>query len=292
MWKLLPQRDGEERADVLLALSKKAGYRGANEEALALAETAQDIYISLGATAADADIANAYTGISYSLKQLNKTEEAIRVLNKAVDIYREDHYPYIDDLLRTKGIWHSELGDWESTLQCHLESTRVNEIDGNQEWLAKSLFNVGVAYSHLGNFTEAVKQHKEARKIFKELKMVQQVGRCDEALAEAYVELGEGEVAKQHAVIALDIARTVDNRERLIWARYNLGKAHMLLEDYKAAEECFIEADLYAVCESEIDWNFLAGLLEDRIKLFRKMELAEFADQFEARLATIREILG
>ena len=104
MWKLLPQRDGEERADVLLALSKKAGYRGANEEALALAETAQDIYISLGATAADADIANAYTGISYSLKQLNKTEEAIRVLNKAVDIYREDHYPYIDDLLRTKNL--------------------------------------------------------------------------------------------------------------------------------------------------------------------------------------------
>jgi tetratricopeptide (TPR) repeat protein len=131
---LLPQRDGEERADVLLALSKKAGYRGANEEALALAETAQDIYTSLGSTAADADIANAYTGISYSLRQLNKTEEAIRVLDKAVDIYREDHFPYIDDLLRTKGIWHSELGDWESTLQCHLEAVRVNEIDGNQEW--------------------------------------------------------------------------------------------------------------------------------------------------------------
>jgi hypothetical protein len=139
MWDSLPHTDGEEKAALLLELCSQATYRNAGDEALALAESAKEIYDSLGGVAPNADIAKAYTGIGYSLKKLNRTKEAAQVLESAVTIYREDHYPFVDDLLRTQAIWYSEIGDWESTLRCHLEAVTINEVDGNDAWLARSL---------------------------------------------------------------------------------------------------------------------------------------------------------
>ena len=292
LWEVLPTRDGQERAEVLLALSKQAGFRGSNEEALALAETAHEIYKSLGASVADADIANAFTGISYSLRKLNKTEEAVKVLNKAVEIYRGDHFPFVDDLLRTQAIWYSEIGQWEKTLDCHLEATRVNEIDGNQEWLANSQFNVGVAYGHLGNFPEAINQYKLAREIFKSLKMVPEVGRCDEALSEAHVELGNWEAAIEVGNKALDVARTIDWSDRLTWIYYILGKARILAKDYEQAEVNLADACLLAKRTEAIDWKLVVAIEEETAKLLRLQDRKIDADAIEARLATIREILG
>jgi len=292
LWEILPAKQGEERADVLLALAKQAGFRSSNAEALALAESAQEIYQSLGATAADADIANAYTGIGYSLRKLNKTEEALEVLSKAVDIYREDHFPFLDDLLRTQAIWYSDLGQWDKTLECHLEAARVNEIDGNQEWLAKSQFNVGIAYGHLKDFPQALKQYQIARKLFKELKMVPEVGRCDEMIAGAYVELGNWELALEAGHRALDVARTLEWSVRLSQILFNLGKAHVLKEDFETAEVQLGEAlDLAKRCD-EIDWDQVVLIEMEIISLLRVINRTSEADTREARIATIREILG
>jgi len=292
MWEALPHAQGEEKAALLLALCKQATYRNAGDEALALAESAKEIYDSLGGIAANADLAEAYTGIGYSLKQLNRTAEAASTLEKAVEIHRQDHFPFVDDLLRTQAIWYSELGDWESTLRCHLEAVTVNEVDGNQEWLAKSLFNVGVAYGHLNNFPESILKYTQARDIFKELKMVVAVGMCDENISEAYVELGSGELALEAACRADDIARMADNRERRMWSSYNLGKAYLLLKQFEPAESALCNAQLVAQCNEPLDFKLLVGIDEEMITLYRLTDRSEIADSMEARLTTIREILG
>ena len=236
MWDALPHVQGEEKAELLLALCRRATYRNAGDEALALAESAKEIYDSLGGIAANADLAEAYTGIGYSLKQLNKTAEAAQTLEKAVEIHRQDHFPFVDDLLRTQAIWYSESGDWESTLRCHQEAVTVNEVDGNQEWLARSLFNVGVTLQFLDRYSEAIEKFKSARDIFKGMKMVIEVGMCDEKIAESYVEVGNGELALEAAKKADDIARMADIRERRMWSSYNLGKAYLLLKQFEAAD--------------------------------------------------------
>ena len=292
MWEALPHAVGEEKAALLLALCKQATYRNAGDEALALAESAKEIYDSLGSIAANADLAEAYTGIGNSLKQLNRTAEAASTLEKAVEIHRQDHFPFVDDLLRTQAIWYSELGDWESTLRCHLEAVTVNEVDGNQEWLATSLFNVGVALGHLDKFSEAVQKFKSARDIFKELKMVIAVGMCDEKLAESYVELGSGELALEAACRADDIARMADSRERRMWSSYNLGKAYLLLKQFEPAESALCNAQLVAQCNEPLDFKLLVGIDEEMITLYRLTDRCEIADSMEARLTTIREILG
>lgn len=292
MWELLPHKVGEEKAELLLALSKQASYRGAGEESLALAESAQEIYQSLGALASNSDIANAYTGISYSLKQLNKTEEALKVMNKVVEIYKSDHLPFVDDLLRTQATWYSELGEWEKTLECHKQAVTVNEIDSNQEWLAKSQFNVGVAYAHLSNFDEAIRHYQISRNIFKSLKMVPEVARCDEALAEAFVELGNGELALAAGIRALDIARILGWQRRVIWTQFHIGKAQVLLGNSDAAEAAFEEAIYLVPQQEEFDWNFIVALFTEKAKLLRLSVRNTDAEKLEARIATIRETLG
>lgn len=292
MWELLPHKVGEEKAELLLALSKQASYRGAGEESLALAESAQEIYQSLGALASNSDIANAYTGISYSLKQLNKTEEALKVMNKVVEIYKSDHLPFVDDLLRTQATWYSELGEWEKTLECHKQAVTVNEIDSNQEWLAKSQFNVGVAYAHLSNFDEAIRHYQISRNIFKSLKMVPEVARCDEAIAEAFVELGNGELALAAGIRALDIARILGWQRRVIWTQFHIGKAQVLLGNSDAAEAAFEEAIYLVPQQEEFDWNFIVALFTEKAKLLRLSERNTDAEKLEARIATIRETLG
>ena len=292
MWELLPHKVGEEKAELLLALSKQASYRGAGEESLVLAESAQEIYQSLGALASNSDIANAYTGISYSLKQLNKTEEALKVMNKVVEIYKSDHLPFVDDLLRTQATWYSELGEWEKTLECHKQAVTVNEIDSNQEWLAKSQFNVGVAYAHLSNFGEAIRHYQISRNIFKSLKMVPEVARCDEAIAEAFVELGNGELALAAGIRALDIARILGWQRRVIWTQFHIGKAQVLLGNSDAAEAAFEEAIYLVPQQEEFDWNFIVALFTEKAKLLRLSDRNTDAEKLEARIATIRETLG
>jgi tetratricopeptide (TPR) repeat protein len=291
LWQQLPQTDGEERAEVLLQLAQQATYRGAGDEALALAETASEIYESLGARAANADIANAYTGISYSLKELRRTEAAVNVLGKAVDIYRKDHYPFVDDLLRTQAIWYGELGDWQNNLNCQLEAVRVNEIDGNHEWLSKSLYNVAVAYGQLKNYPEAITTYRRARELFKEQKAVVEVARCDESLAEVLIESKEGADALLHIGRALDVAQTLNNDVRITWCLYIKGEALSLLEQWDEAEEVLASAR-FTADRLETDWNLLLGIETAQATLYRATGRAELAADIEGRLATVREILG
>jgi tetratricopeptide (TPR) repeat protein len=292
MWEQLPHKVGEEKAELLLALSKKVYGRGSGDDALALAESAQEIYESLGSEIYKQDIAHAYTGISHSLKKLNKTEEAIKVIDKAVELLKDEHYPYIDDLYRTKAIWHSELEQWDKTLQCHLDSVRVNEIDGDDEWLAKSQYNVGVAYGHLNDYTSAINQYQIARDIFKKLRAVPEVARCDEAISSAYIELGFGEQALEYGKKALAVARIGNWLVRLMWILANIGQAHMLLENTQDAESAFNEANDLAITVDETDWFFIVQINQEICKLLRITDRDNEAEALEQRVKTIQEIIG
>lgn len=292
MWAQLPHKKGEEKAELLLALSKKVYGRGSGDEALALAESAQEIYESLGNEIDKRDIADAYTGISHSLKQLNKTDQAIDVIDKAIEILKDENYPYIDDLYRTKAIWHSELGQWDKTLECHLESVRINEIEGDDEWLAKSQYNVGVAYGHLNDYPSAINQYEIARGIFKKIKAVPEVARCDEAISAAYIELSFGKQALAYGNKALHVARTGNWPVRLMWILGNIGQANMLLEDYEAAELAFNEARDLGISVEETDWDFVVDINLEIAKLMRSTNREEQAIEIESRVETIREIIS
>ena len=181
---------------------------------------------------------------------------------------------------------------WDKTLIRHLEAVQINEIDGNTEWLARSHFNVGVAYGHLGNFPEAVKQYQAAREIFKSEKMVPEVGRCDESLAEAYAELKDGEKVLDAGYRALDIFNTSKNNLRLSWTYLHLGKGWVLKDEFEKAEEYFEKALDRSRWLDDTNWQLVVNIETEMVNVYRQTNRFELANAVETRIATIQEILG
>ncbi|MFM2270168.1 MAG: hypothetical protein RIS01_197, partial [Actinomycetota bacterium] len=76
LWEKIPEVQGLDRANTYYELSARIYARGQYDEALALAETARDIYADLGAIAPAEGLAQAYSAIGYNLNQLKRMNEA------------------------------------------------------------------------------------------------------------------------------------------------------------------------------------------------------------------------
>ena len=292
MWEALPGSDGQEKAELLIQLAHQATHRGSSEEALALAETAREIYESMGATAADAALADAYVGIGHSLRKLHREEDALKAIGKAVDIYRRDQYPYIDDLLRTQARWFAELEDWTSALECYKEAVVLNEVEGNQKWLAKSLFSAGWCLIELNQYVDAQANFRKARIIFKSLGMIEQVGWCDERTAHCAYRLGDYVEAAALGSLAQNVAFFCNNSKFHANAHLVLARAHIGLGDYEKAGSHIVDAQALAGFTDDKDWQLIVDIEQERANHCRVQGMEDSALEIEARLVTIRDILG
>ena len=93
LWERIPETTGVDRANTYYELSARIYARGQYDEALALAETARDIYAELGNT--KDGLAQAYSAIGYNLNQLKRINEAANAMSKAVELLRETKSPKI-----------------------------------------------------------------------------------------------------------------------------------------------------------------------------------------------------
>jgi tetratricopeptide (TPR) repeat protein len=289
IWRSLPTAIGVERADLLLELSQRATYRNSCEEALALAEEARDHLLKAGAD--ETLLVRAYVAESYALASLNRKVEAANVLGKVVEVSRRDSDPFIDDHLRTQALWYSDMKDWQSALNCQLEAIRVNEIDGDQQWLARSYFLAGNCYFQMKDFPLAIDYYKKARAIYKQLKNVTEVGSCDIWIGEAYATLGNGELALTYSNQALDVSRLLCRTPWIVLSLIVKGKAQSLLAEFEMAESTLEEAHYLLVNDSSNQWDLIIEIKSELVNIYRQTNRFGLADEVEARIATIREIL-
>ena len=289
MWRSLPNAIGVERADLLLELSQRATFRNSCEEALTLAEEARDALLKAGAD--ETLMVRAYIAESYALASLGRKIEAARVLGRVVDVSRKDSDPFIDDHLRTQALWYSDMKDWQAALGCQLEAIRVNEIDGDQQWLARSYFLAGNCYFQVDDFTLAIDYYKRARVIYKRDKNVTEVGSCDIWIGEAYTSLGNGELALTYSNQALDVAKLMNKTPWIVLSLIVKGKAQSMLTDFDKAESSLEEAHYLLMYDSPNHWDLIIEIKSELAKIYRQTDRSGLADEVEARIATIREIL-
>jgi tetratricopeptide (TPR) repeat protein len=105
LWERIPETQGADRAGTYYELSARIYARGQYDEALALAETARDIYSELGAAAPVEGLAQAYSAIGYNLNQLKRMSEAATAMSKAVELLRVNKSPMALELACTLGEW-------------------------------------------------------------------------------------------------------------------------------------------------------------------------------------------
>lgn len=289
LWKQLPQTEGEERAELLIQLAQQAVYRASGSEALALAEEAHEIYKAMGARASSAGIANAITGIGYSLRQLNRVDEATKVLDSAIEMLRENSHPFVVDTMRTKAIWLSEAKHWEEALAVYLEIVQLNEIDGDDVFVAKDLFNAAHCLYELGRWNEVINVGLRAREIFKSLKMVFEISWCDLNIAGAHAFLGDGEKAIEWGQRANDIGSLRKDQEMICKSNYVMARGHITLEQYGDAESKLMTAQ--DIVAGSGDWEQITKIEKSLIEVYRAMGRHDEANEAERRLGTLLEIV-
>jgi tetratricopeptide (TPR) repeat protein len=289
LWKQLPHTEGEERAELLIQLAQQAVYRDSGSEALALAEQAHEIYKSMGATASSAGLANAITGIGYSLRQLNRVDEATKVLDSAIALLHENGYPFVVDTMRTKAVWLSESKQWEEAFSTYLEIVRLNEIDGDERFVAKDLFNAAHCLHEMERWDEVISMALRAREIFKAEKMVFEISWCDLNMASAHAHLGDGLKAIEWGQRANDIGALRKDQEMICKSNYVMALGHIALEHFGDAESKLMTAQ--EIVAGSGDWEQITKIEKALIRVYRAVGRHDEANEAERRLGTLQEIV-
>jgi tetratricopeptide (TPR) repeat protein len=289
LWKRLPNTEGEERAELLIQLAQQAIYRSSGDEALALAEQAHQIYQSMGATASSIGMANAITGIGYSLKELKKVDEATMALNGAIDLLRDSNDPFLADTLRTKASWYGEQSNWLRALDSYIEAAQIDEIDGNMEFFARDLIAIANCYYELGNWSETITYALKAREIFKEQKLIFEISWCDLSIADAHAELQDGEQAIFWGRKANDLGVLRKDHEVICKSNYAMARGFKILEKYHDAEYLLLAAQ--ELVAKSGDWKQINRIENELISLYRLTNRDTEADEAERRLSTLTEIV-
>ncbi|MEY3169952.1 MAG: hypothetical protein RL421_1195 [Actinomycetota bacterium] len=287
LWERIPETQGIDRASTYYELSARIYARGQYDEALALAETARDIYSELGSAAPTEGLAQAYSAIGYNLNQLKRMNEAATAMSKAVELLRENKSPMALELACTLGEWWFSSKEYTNTIECMEECAREHLIDGNELGAATDFHLIGCAYRELKKYHEALEAFNEARKYFKSAREVIHVARCDQKIAHCYTELGDAESALAAAQKAVDV---FDHR-RLTYASFELGKAQVLSGEVDEGLNTLERVlDIAADAEPK-DFEFIVAIERRIAGILHAEGRSDEASEIERRITAISEIL-
>ena len=290
LWERIPETQGVDRASTYYELSARIYARGQYDEALALAETARDIYAELGAAAPREGLAQAYSAIGYNLNQLKRMSEAASAMSKAVELLRENKSPMALELACTLGEWFSSK-EYGKTIECMEECAREHLVDGNELGAANDFYLMGCAWRELKEYKSAIETFLEARELFKKAHEVIQVARCDQKLAHCYVELADAEQALRYAQKAVDVFATAHDQRRLTYASFELGRAQVLngeIDEGLSTLERVL--DIAADAEPR-DFEFIVAIERRIAEVLHSIGRSEEAIEIERRIASVAEIL-
>jgi len=291
LWERIPQVQGLDRANTYYELSARIYARGQYDEALALAETARDIYADLGAIAPAEGLAQAYSAIGYNLNQLKRMNEAATAMSKAVELLRETKSPMAIELACTLGEWWYGSKEYEKTIECMNQCVQEHLVDGNDSGAANDLHLIGCAYRESKNYQKALEAFKESRALFKKLKEVINVARCDQKIAHCLTELGDAEGALIAAQKSLDVFVTAHDHRRETYSSFELGKAQLAAGYFEEALMT-LENVLESVTESEFkDFEFIIDIERNIAQTLNKLNRVDEANEIIRRLDAVTEVI-
>ena len=256
-----------------------------------MAETARDIYAELGSANSHDGLAQAYSAIGYNLNQLKRMSEAADAMSKAVDILRETKSPMAIELACTLGEWWYSSKEYAKTIECMDECVQEHLVDGNENGAANDLHLIGCCYRELRDFDKALEAFGEARVIFKKLKEVVNVARCDQKIAYCLTEMGDGEGALAAAQKSLDVFVTAHDHHRETYSLLELGKAQILTgQDEKGLISLERVLDVATESDSK-DFEFILDIERRIAGVLTKLGRIEEADEITRRLTSISEVM-
>ncbi len=294
LWDRMSTTEGKERAEVLDELSHIAYNKDNYTECLHLVDTSIEIYYKLGG--ADVylkELIHLYKGMSHCCEHLKRFEDAAGAFEHLAGLYSidEDHEGQIWATRAAARAWY-EVKEWQKSLDGHIAATKLIDPDATPFSMGMDQINIGMALAKLKRDEDAVVTYLSARKFFMEAKNPEYVNWCDNYLAMAYFNLGNGPEAKFHAQHYFNYSKVAENLGMEAYARYRLGSAFLICQEFDEAEKHLTRAIELFTLEDDKDWEDIVDANKELAKALVALGRDEEANERLERIKGIEETLG
>jgi tetratricopeptide (TPR) repeat protein len=294
LWDRMSTTEGRERAEVLDELSHIAYKKDNYTECLHLVDTSIELYYKLGGTDVYLkELIHLYKGMSHCYEHLKRFEDAAGTFAHLAGLYclAEDHEGQLWATRAAARAWY-EVKEWQKSLDGHMAATKQIDPNATPFSMGMDQINIGMALGKLNRNEEAVVVYLSARIFFKEAKNPEYVNWCDNYLAIAYLNLGNGSEARFHAQHYLNYSKITENLGMEAYARYRLGTAHLACEEYTEAELHLSKSLELLNLEEDKDWEDIVLANKELARTLTALGRMEEARDRLARLKTIENTLG
>lgn len=274
-------------------LSYIAHSRKDYKESLALCESAKEIYESLGPETDNAVLAHVYSGMSYSLSELQRNEEAAIAGKHAIDLLEQINSPDVLKAYRDEGrltFYAKRYQESISWYQRAIEYVSPDDSVQNKGW---DHFCVARAQTKLGKYEEALSNLIISRDLFKQEKALVYMAYCDEELAQVYGNLGQLNFARTHAELALDFAKTSEDEIRTYWSHVRYAQVCFKEGNFQEAHDFFKAAKSWEVSKEEYTfWPHVFYLELQMANCVEKLGNFDDAEETRRRVNNLVESTG
>jgi tetratricopeptide (TPR) repeat protein len=294
LWDRMSTTEGRERAEVLDELSHIAYKKDNYTECLHLVDTSIEIYYKLGGTDVYLkELIHLYKGMSHCYEHLKRFEDAASAFEHLAGLFymAADHEGQIWATRAAARAWY-EVKEWQKSLDGHMAATKQIDPNSTPFSMGMDQINIGMALGKLSRNEEAVVVYRSARLFFKEAKNPEYVNWCDNYLAIAYLNLGNGREARFHAQHYFNYSKVTENLGMEAYARYRLGAAHLLCEEYAEAEIDLLRALELLNLEDEKDWEDIIAANKVLAKALISLNRIEEAQFRLDRITSIEETIN
>ena len=292
LWERMSTTEGAERAEVLDELSHIAFRRDDFNECLQLVDTSIDIYFKLGMDSHIKELIHLYEGKAFSLRHLKRLAESADTFEEIAKLFQidDDTTGYIKAKRAAACDWY-DAREWQKSLDSHLAAQSAIDPDATPMSMGIDLLNIGTAQIKLEMHTEAIATFLSARKLFKEAKNPEYVNWADQYLAITYAVLENGPEAKFHAKHYFNYSKVAEDMSMEGFARYRLGVAHLLCQEYEDAQRELVSALEQLTLDENKDWEEILGANQALAKALTALGKEEEANIRLERIATIAETI-
>jgi tetratricopeptide (TPR) repeat protein len=294
LWDRISTTEGAERAEVLDELSHIAYKRSNYIECLHLVDTSIDIYFKNGGLDCYLkELIHLYHGKAHCYENLKRFAEAAETHEELAKMKcLEDDFESQAEELRAAGRAWYRIDEWRKSLDNHLAAKAVLDPSTTTLTMGVDLLNIGMALAKLGSHQDAIDNYLSARSLCKEAKNPEFVGWCDNYLALSYMALNNGPEARFHAQHYFNYTKVAEDLGMEGYARYRLGRAHLLCDEYKDAEEHLLRSLEILTLDEDKDWEDIVAANKELAKALTALGREDEAQKRLDRIKTIEETIA
>ena len=294
LWDRISTTEGAERAEVLDELSHIAYKRDNYIECLHLLDTSIEIYFKHGGLDVYLkELIHLYHGKAHCYENLKRHEDAAKTHEElAMMKSAENDFEAQAEELRAAGPAWYRIDEWRKSLDNHLAAKAVLDPSTTTLTMGVDLLNIGMALAKLGSHQDAIDNYLSARSLCKEAKNPEFVGWCDNYLALSYMALNNGPEARFHAQHYFNYTKVAEDLGMEGYARYRLGRAHLLCDEYEDAEEHLLRSLEILTLDEDKDWEDIVAANKELAKALTALGREDEAQKRLDRIKTIEETIA